>query len=61
MPNSNEATVFNEVLSITREQLGRSMSLNAELEAMLKVEQAKNEELQKKITELESSAEPEKK
>jgi hypothetical protein len=61
MPSNNEAAVFNEVLAITREQLARSMSLNAELEAMLKVEQAKNEELQKKIAELESPAEPEKK
>jgi hypothetical protein len=61
MPNNNEAAVFNEVLAITREQLARSMSLNAELEAMLKVEQAKNEDLQKKIAELESPADSEKK
>ena len=52
--NPNEA-VFNEVLAITREQLARSMNLNAELEAILKVEQAKNEELQKKLAELEAA------
>lgn len=55
MPSNNEAAVFNEVLAITRDQLARSMNLNAELEAILKVEQAKNEELQKKIAELESA------
>jgi hypothetical protein len=52
--NPNEA-VFNEVLAITRDQLARSMNLNAELEAILKVEQAKNEELQKKLAELEAA------
>jgi hypothetical protein len=51
----NQVTVLNNVLTITRDQLHRSMNLNAELEALLTMEQAKTQELEKKIAELTST------
>jgi predicted nucleic acid-binding Zn-ribbon protein len=48
----NQITVLNNVLNITRDQLSRSMNLNAELEALLTMEQSRVQELEKKIEEL---------
>jgi hypothetical protein len=51
----NQIAVLNNVLNITRDQLARSMNLNAELEALLTMEQTKSQELEKKIAELTSA------
>ena len=44
--------VLVNVLNITRDQLNRSMSLNAELEALLTLEREKNAALEAKLAEL---------
>jgi hypothetical protein len=46
-----------EVIKVTREQLSRSMGVNAELEALLKLERAKAAELQKAYDDLRSKTE----
>jgi hypothetical protein len=51
----NQIAVLNNVLTITRDQLARSMNLNAELEALLAMEQAKTKELENTIAELTAS------
>lgn len=45
--------VFTKLLSITRDQLQKSMNLNAELEALLMVERDKVAELEKALAEKE--------
>jgi hypothetical protein len=47
--NNEQAELIGNVLTITREQLTRSMNLNAELEAILTIERAKTAELQKQL------------
>ena len=44
--------LLNSVLGITREQLSRSMNLNAELEALLGAERERSADLEKKLAEL---------
>jgi hypothetical protein len=51
----NQIAVLNNVLTITRDQLARSMNLNAELEALLAMEQAKTKELENTVAELTAS------
>ena len=55
MTEKSEEQFLAGVLSITREQLNRSLQLNAELEAMLNMERRKNLDLQNKIDELENN------
>ena len=47
MPDNNE--IYNNVLAVTRDQLSKSMGLNAELEAMLMMERKKVAELEKQL------------
>jgi hypothetical protein len=44
--------LLNSVLGITREQLSRSMNLNAELEALLGAERERSADLEKKLSEI---------
>lgn len=55
MTEKTEEQFLAGVLSITREQLNRSLQLNAELEAMLNIEKRKNLDLQNKLEELENN------
>ena len=50
--DEQQQQVIVNVLSITRDQLNRSMSLNAELEALLTIEREKSAALEAKIAEL---------
>lgn len=52
--SDNNQELFNNVLSITREQLSKSMSLATELEALLVIERKKTADLEARIAELES-------
>lgn len=60
MSNNNEnQELYNNVLSITRDQLSKAMSLSTELEALLVIERNKNAELESRLAALLSSkAEP---
>ena len=49
--------LLNTVLAVTREQLSRSMSLCAELEAMLSLEKKKNAALSREIEALKAEKE----
>jgi hypothetical protein len=48
----DQIELIGNVLNITREQLTRSMNLNAELEALLGAERSKVADLEKKLAEL---------
>jgi hypothetical protein len=48
----NKQELYNNVLSVTRDQLSKSMNLNAELEALLLMERSKVESLQIELEEL---------
>jgi hypothetical protein len=50
MSDNNE--LFNNVLAVTRDQLSKSMGLNAELEALLIIERSKVAELEKQLEEV---------
>jgi hypothetical protein len=56
---NNEETqeVYNNILSITRDQLSKSMGLSTELEALLLLERRKTSELEAKVAELEEALE----
>jgi hypothetical protein len=54
---SENQEVFNSVLSVTRDQLSKSMAISAELEALLLVERRKVAELERQIEELKNSNE----
>jgi hypothetical protein len=54
--NENQLEVLGNIVNITRDQLNRSMALNAELEAMLNLERKKNQELEAKVDQLEQSS-----
>lgn len=56
MSEKENQEVFNNLLNITRDQLHKSMNLNAELEALLRVEKSKNEELTKTLEELKKNS-----
>ena len=51
-----ELEYINNVLSLTRDQLGRAMNATTELEALVTFERKRNAELEAKITELEATA-----
>lgn len=59
--SENNQEVFNNVLSMTRDQLSKSMSLATELEALLVIERKKTSELEAKVAELETKLEEKKK
>ena len=48
----NNQELYNNVLSVTRDQLYKSMNLNAELEALLLMERSKVEKLEAELDEL---------
>jgi hypothetical protein len=48
----NKQELYNNVLAVTRDQLSKSMNLNAELEALLLMERSKVESLQIELEEL---------
>lgn len=54
---SENQEVYNNVLSVTREQLSKSMAISAELEALLLVERRKVAELERKLAEIENKDE----
>lgn len=54
-PNA-ELEYINNVLSLTRDQLGRAMNATTELEALVTFERKRNAELEAKIAELEATA-----
>lgn len=49
---NDDKVLLEEVIRVTREQLSRSMGVNAELEALIKLERAKFAELQKAYDDL---------
>jgi hypothetical protein len=55
MTDKNEE-LYNSVLAVTRDQLSKSMGLNAELEALLLMERSRNEKLQADLDELKSKS-----
>jgi hypothetical protein len=61
MAENNQAELLNGVLSITRDQLTRSMNMATELEALLIIERKKTAELEAKVTELKAALEEKKK
>jgi hypothetical protein len=61
MTENNQLEVLNGVLSITRDQLTRSMNLATELEALLIIERKKTSELEANIAELKAALEEKKK
>jgi hypothetical protein len=54
-PNA-ELEYINNVLSLTRDQLGRAMNATTELEALVTFERKRNADLEAKIAELEAAA-----
>jgi hypothetical protein len=54
--NSNQVEILSNVLNVTRDQLTRSMNVNAELEALLNIERTKTEQLTAEIAKLKSEA-----
>ncbi len=54
---SDNQEVYNNVLSVTREQLAKSMAISAELEALLLVERRKVAELERKLEQTENKDE----
>lgn len=57
MAEKDQAELLSGVLTVTRDQLTRSMNLNAELETLLNIERSKNAELEKRLAELTASKE----
>jgi hypothetical protein len=49
MSNKDQSEILSEVLGVTREQLSRSINLNAELEALLNIERRKVTELEQEL------------
>lgn len=49
MSNKDQSEILSEVLGVTREQLSRSINLNAELEALLNIERRKVAELEQEL------------
>ena len=54
---SDNQEVFTNLLSVTREQLSKSMAVSAELEALLIVERRKVADLESQIEDLKKSNE----
>ena len=61
MTENNQSELLNGVLTITRDQLTRSMSMATELEALLIIERKKTAELEAKVAELNAAVEEKKK
>jgi hypothetical protein len=57
MAEKDQSELLTGVLNITRDQLTRSMNLNAELEALLTFERSKNAELEQRLAGLTASKE----
>jgi len=57
MAEKDQSELLSGVLTITRDQLTRSMNLNAELETLLNIERSKNAELEQRLAELTASKE----
>lgn len=60
MSETQNVEYITTVLQITRDQLARSVNLNAELEAALNMERQRNEALQAEIQKLESAKDKDK-
>jgi len=52
MSNKDQNEILSEVLGVTRDQLSRSINLNAELEALLNIERRKVSELEQELAAL---------
>jgi hypothetical protein len=52
MSNKDQSEILGEVLGVTRDQLARSVNLNAELEALLNLERRKVAELEQELAKL---------
>jgi hypothetical protein len=50
MSDKNQSEILSEVLGVTRDQLARSVNLNAELEALLNIERRKVADLEQELT-----------
>jgi hypothetical protein len=61
MSEKDQLELIGNVLNITRDQLTRSMNLNAELEALLAAEKSKNADLQQELDELKKEDKKDKK
>lgn len=61
MAEKDQVELIGNILNITRDQLTRSMNLNAELEALLGAEKAKNAELQQELDDLKKETPKDKK
>jgi uncharacterized protein YlaN (UPF0358 family) len=56
MSNKDQNEILSEVLGVTRDQLSRSINLNAELEALLNIERRKVSELEQELAALKESS-----
>lgn len=56
----NQLELISNVLNVTRDQLSRSMNLNAELEALLSIERKKVSELEQALAQTKSKTEEKK-
>lgn len=52
MSNKDQSEILAEVLGVTRDQLTRSVNLNAELEALLNIERRKVSQLEAELESL---------
>lgn len=52
MSDKDQTEILGEVLGVTRDQLARSVNLNAELEALLNIERRKVAELEQELAKL---------
>jgi hypothetical protein len=56
MSNKDQSEILSEVLVVTRDQLARSVNLNAELEALLNIERRRVAELEQELSELKNKS-----
>ena len=56
MSNKDQSEILSEVLVVTRDQLSRSVNLNAELEALLNIERRRVAELEQELSELKNKS-----
>jgi hypothetical protein len=56
MSNKDQSEILSEVLGVTRDQLARSINLNAELEALLNIERRRVAELEQELSELKNKS-----
>jgi hypothetical protein len=61
MSNKDQNEILSEVLGVTRDQLSRSINLNAELEALLNIERRKVSELEQELAALKEDSVADKK